>query len=574
MIEQTLFKKLIDSLWPTIINKASLAKKLKNLNAANAYLSAANVEKVKTIWQVDKEVNLHDFYYPTQMQLEEKRIKIEGLNSFPDNGKIVIQGTAGQGKSILMRYITSIELKKASTLPIFVELRKISEKKNLIDLILDNLKEIGLDIDSTELDALFATGKCSLILDAFDEIPQSLVSETITKIESICNQHYGLRIIISSRPNAEIQKSIFFRVINLAELSPNDFEPLLEKLFCSSNNNIADLLKAIHSSESQVVGVITTPLLLTLLVIIYKSFNEIPNNLSEFYDKLFTILCYRHDSTKPGFKREFATGLTESQLAKLFDSFCFCCMKAKISSLTKDKAISLTNEAIELSNSNIDNAELFLNDITKVTCLVVEEGFEYHFIHKSIREYHAAHYLKEHAQETLRITFYTHASLNCENYFQELKFLENIDEYNYKKHFLIPHIDYIFENSNTDKNNINKTINIGIIFKKINVITDENGVLSGISLTENDMLSNNIFNLYHAIAAFLFKHCNTVSAKNLDTTEGKQKECSLLAFLEEINMTKNFSKYISKIFTNLLQEQLAAISYIEKSDNIIKKISF
>ncbi|EHC08012.1 NACHT family-like NTPase [Shewanella baltica OS625] len=99
MIEQALFKKLIDSLWPTIINKASLTKKLKNLNAANAYLSAANVEKVKTIWQVDKEVNLHNFYYPTQIQLEGNKIKIEGLNSFPDNGKIVIQGTAGQGKS-------------------------------------------------------------------------------------------------------------------------------------------------------------------------------------------------------------------------------------------------------------------------------------------------------------------------------------------------------------------------------------------------------------------------------------------------------------------------------------------
>lgn len=573
MVEQILFKKLIDSLWPTIKSKASLAKKLKNLNAANAYLSAANVEKVKTIWQVDKEVNLHNFYYPTQMQLEGKRIKIEGLNSFPDNGKIVIQGTAGQGKSILMRYITSIELKKASTLPIFVELRKISEKKSLIDLILDNLKEIGLYIDSTELDALFATNKCSLILDAFDEIPKSLVNDTITKIESICNQHYGLSIIISSRPNAEIQKSTFFRVINLAELSPNDFEPLLEKLFCSSNNNVADLLKAIHSSESQVVGVITTPLLLTLLVIIYKSFNEIPNNLSEFYDKLFTILCYRHDSTKPGFKREFATGLTESQLSKLFDSFCFCCMKAKISSLPQNEAISLTNEAIDLSNSHIENAELFLNDITKVTCLVVEEGFEYHFIHKSIREYHAAHYLKEHAQESLKIAFYKHASLHYENYNQELKFLESIDEYNYKKYFLIPHIDNIFKLSKINKNKIKDTLDLREIFKKSRLLLDNNGFVIGFAVNGNQLLDKNIYDIHHNALFFLLNKLENKPVGKIILKDNID-EVDLLEILEKTNMTDDFTSNLLALIVKAKDDQLLAIDYIKKSDDLVKKISF
>ncbi|MEM6186356.1 NACHT domain-containing protein [Shewanella vaxholmensis] len=573
MVEQILFKKLIDSLWPTIKSKASLAKKLKNLNAANAYLSAANVEKVKTIWQVDKEVNLHNFYYPTQMQLEGKRIKIEGLNSFPDNGKIVIQGTAGQGKSILMRYITSIELKKASTLPIFVELRKISEKKSLIDLILDNLKEIGLNIDSTELDALFATNKCSLILDAFDEIPKSLVNDTITKIESICNQHYGLSIIISSRPNAEIQKSTFFRVINLAELSPNDFEPLLEKLFCSSNNNIADLLKAIHSSESQVVGVITTPLLLTLLVIIYKSFNEIPNNLSEFYDKLFTILCYRHDSTKPGFKREFATGLTESQLSKLFDSFCFCCMKAKISSLPQNEAISLTNEAIDLSNSHIENAELFLIDITKVTCLVVEEGFEYHFIHKSIREYHAAHYLKEHAQESLKIAFYKHASLHYENYSQELKFLESIDEYNYKKYFLVPHIDNIFKLSKINKNKIKDTLDLREIFKKTRLLLSNNGFVIGFTVNGNQLLDKNIYDIHHNALFFLLNKLETTPVRKIILKDDID-EVDLLEILEKTNMTDDFTSNLLALIVKAKDDQLLAIDYIKKSDDFVKKISF
>ncbi|MBW3527233.1 NACHT domain-containing protein [Shewanella sp. NKUCC05_KAH] len=579
MMEQLFFKKLIDSLWPIITNKASLAKKLRNLNATNAYLSAANVKKVKTIWQIDKEVCLHDFYYPSKIQIDDTEIKVEGLNSFPENGKFIVQGTAGQGKSILMRYITGIELEKATTLPIFIELRKISEKKSLTDLILDNLKEIGLDIDFTELDSLLSTGKCSLILDAFDEIPNALVHDTITTIESICNQHYNCCIIISSRPNSDIQKSAFFRVANLNELTPEDFEPLLNKLFFSTGNNTKNILNAIHSSESHVVEVITTPLLFTLLVIIYKSFNEIPNNLAEFYSKLFTVLCYRHDSTKPGFKREFATGLTESQLSKLFDSFCFCCMKAKKSSLTKSEAVKLADEAIALSNSKIDNAELFLNDITKVTCLVVEEGFEYHFIHKSIREFHAAHYLKEYAQENTKIKFYTHASKNYETYVQELKFLETIDEYNYKKHFLIPHIDNTFLALNIDKEAIKDTIDIKNLFGETYLTISNNGSILGSESNMNYNYNNFMYNVYYHITWIPFRLLNDRNLKKYnklkteDIGNGTYK-LNLFKIIKLEKLNEVLLQEILLFFNNINKDRLEAISYIKKADAINESIIF
>jgi hypothetical protein len=44
---QTLFKKLLEDIYSLVKGKASLAKKLKNLNPQQAYLTASNVEKVK-----------------------------------------------------------------------------------------------------------------------------------------------------------------------------------------------------------------------------------------------------------------------------------------------------------------------------------------------------------------------------------------------------------------------------------------------------------------------------------------------------------------------------------------------
>ena len=106
----TLFKKLIEDIYQLARKKASLAKKLKNLNPNQAYLTASNVEKVKTIWQIDKEVCLREFYYPTKIEVDREIILLESLAELPANGKMVVQGTAGQGKSILLRYLTGTEL--------------------------------------------------------------------------------------------------------------------------------------------------------------------------------------------------------------------------------------------------------------------------------------------------------------------------------------------------------------------------------------------------------------------------------------------------------------------------------
>ena len=451
MLEQAgliAFKNMAKDLYERTKQKASLAVKIHKLNLEDAYLKAHNVELVKTIWQIDKEVNLNEFYYPTTIEIFRKRVVLHNLDSFPENGKIVIQGTAGQGKSILMRYLTSTALKEAKTFPIFAELRKISEKKDLIRIIQESLSDLGIKVDNDELNSLLATGKCTLLLDAFDEIQEKFVTDVISTIESWCNSHYQLPIIISSRPNSEIQKVAYFKVFNICPLQVSDYEPLLNKFFPSTgteNTVVNSIIKAIHNSETQISQVVTTPLLLTLLVIIYKSYNQIPNNLSEFYSKLFEILCFRHDATKPGFSREFLTGLTESELEKLFDAFCFCCMKSQKNSLNRSDAITGIKEAISLTDLNSVNSDRFLRDITKVTCLMIEEGFEYHFIHKSIREFHAAHFIKEHGNLELKKAFYEHVISNPFQYMQELNFLSSIDTFNYNKFFFIPHTKSVIE---------------------------------------------------------------------------------------------------------------------------------
>jgi hypothetical protein len=60
----------------------------------------SQVGMVKTIWQVDKAVDLAGFYCHSHVVINGKRQRIETLSDFGIKDNLLIQGIAGQGKSI------------------------------------------------------------------------------------------------------------------------------------------------------------------------------------------------------------------------------------------------------------------------------------------------------------------------------------------------------------------------------------------------------------------------------------------------------------------------------------------
>ena len=322
------------------------------------------------------------------------------------NGGLVngyIQGTAGQGKSILLRYLAGKELRSGKLIPLFIELRKISDKNDIKSLIVNSIKELGINIDTKDLDHIYSCNKFAILLDAFDEIPESQVKDTTSYIESISSQYYDQLIIITSRPEADIQKSTLFNVYKLETLKPSDFKPMLERFFTDDKESISDIINSIHKNKTGIAGLITTPLLLTLLTITYKSYNRIPEQVHEFYDSLFSLLVNRHDATKPGFRREFKSKLNEKQLEDLFCAFSFQCMLKDCVVLNRTTALDITKEAKKITILDNVDENNFISDCHKNTCLIVKEGADYHFIHKSIREYHSAKFIKNSTIELRKV---------------------------------------------------------------------------------------------------------------------------------------------------------------------------
>ncbi len=400
-----------------------------------------NIQRVKTLWQVDKSVDLNRFYCDSHIFLGAQRTKITSLKDLFPRKQIVITGIAGQGKSILLRYLCCNILRQGEYLPIFIELRRILSPDSLDKHIIRYFETIGISADEHLLKLLLASGKIVLLLDGFDEIQETEKTHIIDEIEHL-GQTYDSLIIITSRPESGIERSSLFEIVKLDNLRGNEYIQVIKKL--TFDKKLAEtLIKQVELNKSNLQEVLCTPLLVTLLVMAYKSFQELPAQLSDFYDSIFQVLLQRHDGAKPGYKRPRRCNLNDNQYRTIFECMCYLSKKTNKSIFTHEELCKFAKEAFSLQQLG-EQSDEFLTDIIRVTCLILKEGEDFRFIHKSVQEYYAASYIK-HRTENNAIKFYSFFVDFSEDevrrvaqWGQEMRFLSEIDQYRYSKYYLLP----------------------------------------------------------------------------------------------------------------------------------------
>jgi hypothetical protein len=311
--------------------KEQIKKKIKEWQTKGKinelYKKTKLLRHVKTIWQIEKEIDLYEFYYPSQIIYNRKSVQVSDIDDFPYKGNIVVEGIVGQGKSIFFRFLASQELILARSIPVFIELRKITDKSPLMTQILRAYDALGLDVDEELFHFLAENKFTTIFLDAFDEVPESIKAHLIDELETIAAKHESLRIYISSRSDSGISSSNFFRIVQLAPLAVDKLDGIITR-FCSGQqgNMASDIIKGINDNRS-VRGLLTTPLMVALLVFRYRADQSIPEHIAAFYSNLFELLLNRHDKTKPGFKRPRESGLGDTSLQDIFQALCFLSRK-------------------------------------------------------------------------------------------------------------------------------------------------------------------------------------------------------------------------------------------------------
>lgn len=188
------------------------------------------VQKVKTIYKGDSAINLKEFYYPTKVKIGKQIKQISYIGDISTKKNFVLQGTAGQGKSIFMRFMTSQEIRKADRIPIFFELRNLLKDETLEKAVIATLNKWLFEINENTFKVLVSSGKIILFLDGFDEVPSEHVKSVIRELEHWSELYPKLQIVISSRPDSGIEASNFFQIIPLQPYEEDDQLGLMKKL--------------------------------------------------------------------------------------------------------------------------------------------------------------------------------------------------------------------------------------------------------------------------------------------------------------------------------------------------------
>lgn len=339
---------------------------------------------------------------------------------------ILISGTGGLGKSMLMRHLllSSVrDYKSGDQIPIFLPLKDFGEN-SLLNFAYDCFaaripdEYITKDLKDDFLIAL-QEGKFIILFDGMDEICSEEERVFQSELEKITDKFPKNIFVISSRPYKQFislskfnefhlqpfSKAQSLELINKLDFRPD--EPDIKKQFSLLLNST---LYNTHGSFAQ------NPLLLTIMLMTFEQFAEIPDKMHIFYHEAYVALAQKHDATKGAFKRAFHTGLTAEEFEKYLTEFCgMTYIDEKIdftdeelrdyyyqideSLLQPSRVFARTNDTINLYQPSAEN---FIYDLTVNLCIMYNESLKYHFTHRSFQEYFCALFFSKQTDEDLK----------------------------------------------------------------------------------------------------------------------------------------------------------------------------
>lgn len=361
--------------------------------------------------------------------------------------KIIIDGTGGAGKSMLMRYlfVDTVFRNAGDYVPVYMELSKIKvNSTHEIDIrafmrqSMDNYGKISLSDDI--FDYSLEQGGYVFLFDGFDEVKEDDANAVLDALQKFSAKYSNNAFIISSRERLRLRSLSSFQIIHAKELSKDKAIELAQKFpghpdtiskFCE---NLKDNWFQTHREFAK------NPLLLTMMFITFEQNGDISSCLPDFYQDCFDALYNKHDvEHKVGFNRTFHCNISKREFQAVFSYFCFHTWRKEIYDFSEDEMLELLEKSLKKQNLSV-SAEDYLKDLTDSLCMIIYEGHRYRFAHRSFQTYFAAKYTRtlsdQQQKEFLMDKFHWDSKTYRDNNYLDL--LNQVDHERFVNNFIEP----------------------------------------------------------------------------------------------------------------------------------------
>lgn len=373
---------------------------------------------------------------------EKEEIKID---SFPKKllskySKVLITDTAGMGKSTLAKRMFLDVIDQGHGIPIYIELRRLSNEKKILSEIQEQLNPIDKDFDSKLLLEFIKTGSFIFFFDGFDEISQKDRIEVTKDIQDFISKANKNTFILTSRPEQALSSFGDFQCFSIKSLSKKSAFELLRK-YDNQGTTSKRLIEELKTNKYEAIDeFLKNPLLVSLLFAAFDYKRIIPIKKSIFYRQVYDAYFDSHDLSKgDSYIHDKQSKLDIDDFERVLRRIGYTCLPIQKIEFEKDKLLDLVNEAKQFCSDLQFTPSNFFHDILSAVPFFCKDGNYYKWVHKSMQEYFAAQFIFKDAkikQDAILTKIYQ--SERIEKYINLLDIYFDVDSYSFNKNILLP----------------------------------------------------------------------------------------------------------------------------------------
>ncbi|HVB24367.1 MAG TPA: HEAT repeat domain-containing protein [Ktedonobacteraceae bacterium] len=328
----------------------------------------------------------------------------------------IFVGDPGAGKTTLLKYlaIKSVEkqLPGIPDIPIHIELNAFATSGNsdLLDFAATTWEDRYFfpKADArTYMEEKLRDGNAILLLDALDETIVGITPGEAEKSykrawDAIMKLVTPSPIIVTARLAGYYQHTRLegFYEFEVLDFRPEDIKQFVHNWFTfspkSRKGTSADDLNAKFARNARLQALAANPLLLTLIVIVYKDHLELPERRAELYKQCVDILLSKWDASrdirrrhefKPEYKRQLLTEV----------AWHFHCLGQRY--FAENELLNVIARFLPTIGLSADQHKRVLEEIAAENGLLKEQAKHwYGYLHLTLQEYFTALYITDNQQ--------------------------------------------------------------------------------------------------------------------------------------------------------------------------------
>ncbi|MEX0271587.1 NACHT domain-containing protein [Leptolyngbyaceae cyanobacterium UHCC 1019] len=321
--------------------------------------------------------------------------RVPGLEAVEKFSKLMILGKPGAGKTTFLKHLAMqcIDGKfQGDRVPFFITLKEFAEEKGEPGLLefCDRLARMGAI-------ELFRNGRALVLLDGLDEVREADASRVLRQIQQFSVQFPGNQFVITCRIAAREYTFEQFTEVEVADFNPEQVAEFVGNWFNHKNDPVkAERFLAKLKDEKAIAELATSPLLLTLLCLVFENSGSFPSNRAELYGTGVEVLLKKWDTKRNIDRQQVYKGLSLKRKEDLLSYVARSTFEAGNYFFKQREAERLIGEYIQ-NLPNADPAALEVDSGAVLKAIEAQHGLFverarniYSFSHLTFHEYFAA----------------------------------------------------------------------------------------------------------------------------------------------------------------------------------------